>query len=69
MRVVPKRPSIEDVGLEKYLNDSKALHNGLGYAEFVQRVELQEPKTVIAKAFNVEKQTIYRWIEIFGKKS
>ena len=70
MRQIPKRESIEDVGLEKFLDSTRDQHNGLGYAEFVQMLnsELNYSKTQIATAFGVHRDTIYNWLAIYEKE-
>lgn len=64
MKFIPKVPSIAKEGLKPYLERTKEEHNGYGYEEFVKRIELGEPKTVMAKAFSVSKQTMYKWLEV-----
>jgi hypothetical protein len=65
----PVPPRIEDIGLERYLNRTKAEHNGSDYAEFVKRITLKEPKAVIGRAFNVQAATIRSWLEIYEKET
>jgi len=61
-------PKIEDIGLRTYLNTNYGVQGG--YNEFIKRlVELNEPKSVIANAFGVERRTIYRWLEIYNKEN
>lgn len=63
-----KKPiKIEDVGLEKFL-DERYTDKG-GYTEFIKRVKLGEPKTIIANAFGVNKGTIYGWLDVYEKES
>lgn len=69
MRKIPKRPTIEERGLRNHLDENRQLHNDYGYDEFVKRVGLDEPKTVMARAFNVSTDTIYSWLEIYEKES
>jgi len=63
-----KPPKIEDIGLKNYLNQTKHKHNDCGYDEFVKRYELNEPKTVMARAFSVDRLTINKWIVIYLKE-
>ena len=59
-----KPPTIEQIGLENYMTD-----NDYDYAEFRRRYgQLNEPKTVIARAFGVDRKTIDRWIAVFEKE-
>lgn len=62
-------PSIEDVGLKKYLNQSKETHNGYGYDDFVRLIESGLNKAGLAKAFQVERSTIYKWLAIYESES
>lgn len=64
---MPFKPlSIKEEGLEKYLNRTRALHNGLGYTDFVERLRLKVPKTKIAKDFNVSDNTIWKtWLPLY----
>lgn len=64
-----KPPSIEEVGLKKYLNGSKELHNSYGYDDFVRLVESGLNKAGLAKAFQVERATIYKWLAIYETES
>ena len=64
----PIPQKIEDIGLENYLNETKGEHNGADYDEFMKRLDLKEPKTVIARAFNVTPGTIRYWIELHDRK-
>lgn len=59
----PVPPRIEDI--EAHLNSTKNEHNGADYAEFVKRVNLCEPKAVIARAFNVQPATIRFWLQLY----
>lgn len=65
---LPPPPKIEDVGLEKWLNDSADKHNGLGYDKFVQMISVVKSKSAIAAVFGVERRTIARWIEQYKKE-
>jgi len=66
MQYVP--PSIEEIGLKNYLDKTASEHNGSNYDEFVKRVELSEPSTVIARAFSVSRHTINKWVAIYEKE-
>ena len=59
--------TIEEQGLAFYLNEQAAIHNGYGYAEFVKRFELGEERSVMARAFNVSRPTIYNWVRLYRK--
>lgn len=69
-----KRPSIEDVGLTVWLNNTRDIHNGFGYVDFVKMTTSPDeygeriPKSRIARRFNVDRQTIYNWIDIYNKE-
>lgn len=60
-------PTIEEIGLKEYLNQTATTHNNSDYEEFVKRVELNEPSTIIARAFGVDRRTVTNWIVIYEK--
>ena len=61
-----KPPSIEDIGLEAYLNDTKDLHRGYGYDDFIDFIaKAGVAKT--AKLFGVTRPTIYEWLKVDNK--
>ncbi len=60
--------SIEDEGLEPYLNRTAALHNGLGYDDFGNRYILGVPRTKIADDFGVNEKTIDKYKRIYDKE-
>ena len=64
MKYVP--PTIKQEGLESYLNRTRSLHNGLGFADFSERLRLHVPKTKIAKDFNVSDNTLWKtWLPLY----
>lgn len=67
MKVVQPNQSIEERGGLKVVLDEDYAGKG-GYDEFVKRLNLDEPKTVIANAFGVHRHTIVKWIEIYSKE-
>lgn len=75
MRQVPKRTSIRDVGLQRYLDDTATSHNGKNHADFDRY--LNEPdefgQTIgparIAKAFGVSRYTVYKWMKIYKEET
>jgi hypothetical protein len=68
MRFVPKRESIADLGLEKWLD--KYYADKGGYARFVEMLDspLDYTKPQLAIEFGVTKDTIYSWIEQYEKE-
>lgn len=68
-RHIDPPPSIEERGLEPYLNETAAQHNGLGYRDFELRVRLKVPKPVMAEDFGVSVRTIYHWLKVFKKEA
>jgi hypothetical protein len=58
-------PKIEDVGLEKYLDGTKADHNDNGYQEFCEMIKHETPVSVRAEKFNVARTTIYNWLDVY----
>ena len=67
---IPKRPRIADVGLRKWLDESKDKHNGHGYDRFKEMLEsdLDYHKTQIAKEFGVTKETVYQWLNVYKQE-
>lgn len=60
---IQRQKSIEDQGgIENYLNDTKALHNGHDYTEFLKYQKLDIPKTTQGKLMNVSPDTVRDWI-------
>ena len=69
--------SLEDMGLERYLNNSLESHNNHGYDDFVEQVKaLQQGKSVgpfkvtksaIGRMFNVHRHTVQSWIDLYNK--
>lgn len=62
-RYVP--PSIEEIGLQSYLNNNATSHNGYGFDDFVKLFSTGVNKVNLAKAFGVDRKTIDRWLEIY----
>jgi hypothetical protein len=64
-----KPPTIEEVGLKKFL-----IQKGIDYVEFCRRDDLKEPDTVIARAVSpdpenpFDRRTIASWREIRKKE-
>lgn len=67
MRLTPTPPSIEGIGLKTYLDKNFSIAGG--YDEFVKRLELSEPKTIIANAFGVNRKTVVKWVKVFEKEN
>lgn len=61
-------PSIRDMGLQTYLDNSKSQHDGLGYAEFVKYVGKELNITDLAKLFNVHRHTMGNWLGVFDEE-
>lgn len=59
-------PSIREETLPVFLNRTRAEHNGLGYAEFEQRMQLGVPKPKIAKDFGRSTTRIWYWVSIYN---
>jgi transposase len=62
---LPKKTTIEEEGLENYLNRYRRKHNDYGYTDFKKMLGAEMTKTSIAKAFNVSKQTVWRWFDVY----
>lgn len=62
-------PTIAEVGLKNFMTK-----NGYNYEEFVKRVELHEPDTIIAKALSFDKnktldrRTVANWRHVYKKE-
>lgn len=61
-------PKIEDVGLQKYLDQTADQHRNFTYANFQTMVQSNVDKSNIARAFGVNRKTIYRWLEVYEKE-
>lgn len=69
MQMQNPSPSIESIGLAKYLDQTKDEHNGYTYADFEKFVEVVGyGKTSIGRAFNVNRHTIYKWLDVYHKE-
>lgn len=59
---------LRELGIEKYLDGTTGLHNGLGYSDLTERVKLLDTpdmtKARIARDFGIERQTLYTWLEM-----
>lgn len=62
-----KPPSIREQGLPIYLEKTRDDHNGLGWKDFKQRMDLRVPKPKIADDFGMSKQRIWAWVEIYNE--
>lgn len=67
-RHVPRPKSIDDWGgLKPYLNGTAEQHNGLGYRDFLTRINPKRkhpiPKPVMAEDFGVSTKTFYSWLK------
>lgn len=66
--------SIEKQGLEAFLNSKADEHRGLGFREFNILAQLDKKgKRIVntsnlARAFNVSRPTMERWLEIYQQK-
>lgn len=69
-----KKPlKLEDVGIEKWLDDTADNHNQLGFIAFVGMVgdDPDKPKVDkanLARAFGVNRTTIYRWLNVYKEE-
>lgn len=63
--------NIEKIGLKKYLEDTRVLHNNQGYEEFIfyLRPEVKLGHTAIGRLMNVTRNTVRRWVEVYKKES
>jgi len=59
---------IRTIGLANYLNSTVNVHNGNGYKRFEIMLLDREPNTRIAKAFNVNRNTVATWIKIYREE-
>lgn len=65
MRSIPKSVTIQEEGLQPYLDRTRVRHNNLGYPDFVRLVKSGVDKANLARAFNVDRHTIYKWLEVY----
>ena len=61
--------SIEDIGLETYLNNKQERHNGQGYKEFCLFIKSGVNKTNLARVFSVTNHTIDKWLKIYAREA
>lgn len=66
MRHKPK--SLEEIGIENYLESTKGQHGNFGFTEFKRLFDSNVNPTNIAKAFNVDRRTVNRWIMVHEKE-
>lgn len=64
--MLKRYPKIEDIGVEAHVNSQYADKGG--YSELEKRLELNEPLTVIARAFGVHINTIRKWVDVLKKE-
>lgn len=66
--------SIESYGLKTYLDGQSWRHNNNGYDEFVKLLDenKKDPRRVplseIGRHFDVDRRTVYNWIETYKKE-
>lgn len=61
-------PRIRDMGLKTFLDNSKDIHDGMGYPEFVKFVKKELNITDLAKLFNVHRHTMGNWLSIYDEE-
>lgn len=65
---MPYKPqSIRQETVPIYLERTRNMHNGLGWDDFKQRLDLGVPKPRIADNFGVSTQRIWAWISIYNE--
>lgn len=60
-----KPMSIKEIGLQKYLDDTAVIHNGYGYADFFKLYNGQVDTANLARAFQVSRNTMFKWKKIY----
>lgn len=68
-----RNPSIAQLGLKKFLDDSREKHRGMGYEQLVSLVGPNPKKPLVDKAnlsraFGVSRTTIYSWLDVYAKE-
>lgn len=63
-----KPPTIESVGLKKYLMDTSEKHDGWGYFTFTKCINKGMSKSEIARTFKVSRNTIIKWVSIYERE-
>ena len=58
---------ISELGLKKYLDETKDRHNGEGYDRFVfyMKPELRMNNAAVGRIFSVTRKTISKWKKIY----
>lgn len=70
-----RQDSIRVIGLERHLEATKSQHNDRDYAELVKYIktfqDMGEPLPIMkmARAFNVTRVTIEKWLNIYDEES
>lgn len=63
---MPYKPqSIREAGLSAYLDNTRDQHNGLGWVDFKQRMDLKVAKARIAEDFGMSKTRIWAWVSLY----
>lgn len=63
-----KQKTIEEQGLNNFLNETAGDHGNNDYAEFVKLQEAGVNDTNAGKVFQVEWRTMKRWREIYQRE-
>lgn len=66
MKYRPK--TIEEIGLENYLNETTDAHNGFDFSAFKRMYDAEVNSSNIARSFQVDRRTISKWITIYEKE-
>lgn len=59
------QPSIAKEGLRSYLDRTKDQHNDLEYADFVRLFDSKVNKSNLARAFNINRKTLTKWLGVY----
>ena len=60
--------SIRKLGLKKHLEATKTIHNNFGYDNFVVMLASGVNVSNIAKAYNVDRRTVVKWLQIYKEE-
>lgn len=61
--------NIREIGLERFLNDTRQKHRGLGYDAFCAMVEGEASVSSMARSFKVTFRTMDKWLAIHREES
>lgn len=59
--------TLEEIGLDTYLDSTKEQHNGFDYSAFKRMYESGVNASNMARSFNVDRRTVAKWVIVYEK--